>query len=366
MKRLLHNLTSNYLEAAGRLRPAGSRQRIVAYVESFDDIAFWRTILDEFEDDKLYFEIKLPSRTSLSKGKRIALTNVLSSSQLGKSLIACVDADYDWLMGDVTESSRLINNSPYVIHTYVYAIENYHCYAPSLHHAVVSSTLNDRPTIDFVEFFKAYSTIVWPLFVWNIWCYRYDHYRAFSMADLATFISIDRAVNISHPEYTLERVRHRVNQKIAWLQRHYPQGRKTYQPLRNELLQKGLTPETTYLYIQGHTLFENVVLPLLDPICIMLRKEREREIRQLACHSTQRQNELSSYQHSQLPIDIVLRKNTEFRNAPQMQWVRQKIRQFIEMTNERPTPDPPRQGGQGCCGEMRNKVNALETSSLQM
>lgn len=313
----------------------------MAYVESFDDIAFWRSILEEFEDSTRYFEIKLPSRTSLSKGKRIALTNVLSSTQLGNSLIACVDADYDWLMNDLTESSRLINHSPYIIHTFVYAIESYQCYAPSLHHAVVSSTLNDRPTIDFEQFFKAYSTIIWPLFVWNIWCYRHDFYRSFSMADMASFISIERNVNISHPELTLEAVRHRVNQKIAWLQRHFPQARKTYPALREELLQKGLTPDTTYLFIQGHTLFENVVLPLLDPICIMLRKEREREIRQLACHATQRQNELSSYQHSQLPIDIVLRKNTEFRSAPQIEWIKAKIRKIIPSFDTQNNPLAP-------------------------
>lgn len=329
MKRLTQNITSAYVEAASRLRPAGSRQRIVAYVESFDDIAFWRTILDEFEDNTRFFEVKLPSHTNLSKGKRTALTNVLSSQQLGRSLIACVDADYDWLMNDQTESSRLINHSPYVIHTYVYAIENFQCYAPSLHHAVVTSTLNDRAVIDYEEFFKAYSRIIWPLFVWNVWSYRYGYYRSFSMADMAGFIGIERSVNIYHPEQTLEIVRHHVNQKVTWLQRHFPQGRKTYPTLRDELLQKGITPETTYLYIHGHTLFENVVLPLLEPICIMLRKEREREIRQLACHATQRQNELSSYQHSQLPIDMVLRKNTAFQSAPQMEWVRQRIARML-------------------------------------
>ena len=336
MKRLSYNLTSKYLEAANKLRPSGSRQRIVAYVESFDDIAFWRTILDEFEDNTRYFEIKLPSRNTLSKGKRIALTNVISSSQLGSSLIACVDADYDWLMADQTETSRIINHSPYVIHTFVYAIENYQCYAPALHHAVVTATLNDRQVMDYESFFSTYSTIIWPLFVWNIWCYRHDHYRAFSMSDMASFISLERLVNVHHPELTLETVRRHVNQKMAWLQRHFPQARKTYPELRDELLQKGLTPETTYLYIQGHTLFENVVLPLLEPICIMLRKEREREIKQLACHATQRQNEMSSYQHSQLPIDIVLRKSTAFIEAPQMKWVRERIAAMLAQPPAQP------------------------------
>ncbi len=335
MKRLIRNLSSRYLEAAAKLRPSNSRCRVIAYVESFDDIAFWRRILDEYEDDTRYFEVKLPSHTSLSKGKRTALSNILKSDQLGASLIACVDADYDWLLGDRNEASKLINHSPYVVHTYVYAIENFLCYAPSLHRAVVQATLNDRPVIDYEAFLTTYSEIIWPLFVWNVWCYQYDHYRTFSMSDLATFISLDKQVNIHHPEETLATVQRRVNQKVAWMQRHFPQGRKTYPQVRDHLLQLGITPATTYLFIQGHTLFENVIIPLLDPICIMLRKEREREIRSLACHATQRQNELSSYQHSQLPIETVLRKNTGFMSAPQMQWVRDRIAKLPSCT---PTP----------------------------
>ena len=317
-RRLRDNLNNAYVEAANRLRPLRSRHRIVVYVESFDDIFFWRSVLDSYEDETRFFEIKLPSRKSLEKGKRAALMNLLNENQLGSSMIACVDADYDWLLQDTTETSRFVNHSTFVIHTFVYAIENYQCYAPSLHQSVVEATLNDRPTLDFEAFLREYSIIIWPLFVWNIGCYRTEHYKSFSMMDFRGFISF-RDINTRQPEESLVALRRRVNQKIAWLQRKHPEGKTgshCYAALRSELLQMGLTPETTYLYIQGHTLFENVVLPLLSPICTMLRKEREREIRQLACHSTQRQNELSSYQHSQMPIEQVLKRNTNFKKAP--------------------------------------------------
>ena len=57
---LKHNLTSAYLDAARKLFPKRARRRIVAYVESYDDIAFWRTLLSEFEYQR--------------KGGKIALT----------------------------------------------------------------------------------------------------------------------------------------------------------------------------------------------------------------------------------------------------------------------------------------------------
>ena len=44
-KRLRDNLNSNYFEAANALTSKKARHRIVAYVESYDDIYFWRTVL---------------------------------------------------------------------------------------------------------------------------------------------------------------------------------------------------------------------------------------------------------------------------------------------------------------------------------
>ena len=91
---LRDNLTSSYFNAAHKLYSKKARRRIIAYVESYDDIAFWRTLLEEFEefeDDEHYFQVMLPSTTSLAKGKKMVLMNTLNTAELGRSLIACVD-----------------------------------------------------------------------------------------------------------------------------------------------------------------------------------------------------------------------------------------------------------------------------------
>ncbi len=327
-KKLSEHLNSLYLGAAQKLKPKKSRRKIVAYVEGYEDVFFWRTVLDEFENDERYFEVMLPSRNSLGKGKKLALMNRLGP-YLGDYMIACVDADYDYLMQGTTHTSRMVTRSPYVFHTYAYAIENYLCYAETLHRVCVMSTLNDRQLVDFEGFFREYSKIIWPLFVWSIWVYRHDRYREFTMTDFGNHITFNE-VNIYHLEYTLEMIQKRVNRKMAWMQRHFPQAKKDYESLKRELQDLGVTPETTYLYIQGHTLFDNVVSPLLEPICILLRKEREREIKYLAEHDVQRQNELSNYQHSQQSVEDMLKKNTGFKNAPPYQRLRQDLMQMLE------------------------------------
>lgn len=340
-RRLRDNLNSQYVDAANALRPKRKGRRVVAYVESYDDVFFWRSVLGALERDGLRFEVMLPSRTTLGKGKKVAIMNELGPDALGDSMIACVDADYDYLMQRHTAASCLMLDNPYVFHTYVYAIENYQCYAPSLHTACVMATLNDREVIDLEAYLTEYSKIIWPLFVWSIWAYRYGRYKMFSLQDFDDEVSY-HDVKLSRPEETLAAVRRHVNRRISWLHNRFPEGRKTYAPLRDELLALGLTPDTTYLYIQGHTLFEGVVLPLLAPICTLLRKEREAEIKRLACHDVQRQNELSCYQHSQSPIDVMLRKGTGFMQSAPFQRLRADLEAFIETLTAAPATEEER------------------------
>lgn len=326
--RLVQHINSGYIAAANAMRPQGKQHRVVAYVESYDDILFWRSVLENLEDENTRYEVMLPSRTTLSKGKKMAMMNDLGP-HLGECMIACVDADYDYLMQRATDCSRQLLDNPYVFHTHVYAIENYQCYAEGLHTVCVMATLNDRQLLDLPTFMHQYSQIVWPLFVWNIWSYRHGRFKEFSMGDMTAIISF-HDINPLNPSKTLDYVRRQVNRKVAWLQQHFPEARADYAALRDELQQLGVTPQDTYLYIQGHSLVEGVILPLLGPICAMLRRDREREIRSLACHQKQMQNELSSYQHSQIPLDVALRKNTEFKRSTIYQQLLQSLRQGIK------------------------------------
>lgn len=326
-KRLTQHVNSLYIEAANSLRPRTARKRIVAYVESYDDVSFWSHILGEYNTEKYYFQVMLPSNTSLAKGKKVAMMNDLGMG-LGGHMIACVDSDYDYLLQGKTSTSRRLIDSPYVLHTYAYAIENYQCYAGSLHGVCVQSTLNDRAMIDFEAFFKLYSQIIYPLFVWNIWFYRKRELSVFSMQDFCRVVRLD-PVSVPHPEDALEQLRLRVEKKCTWLSRRYPQAQPDLEIMRPELERLGVTPDNTYLFIQGHHLKENVVMKLLNPVCVRLRREREMEIRSLACHAQQYRNELTAYHRSLQTIESVLRKNTEYEDAPTYAMIHRDVRLLI-------------------------------------
>ena len=326
---LKQNLTSAYLEAARHLSPKKSRRCIVAYVESYDDVAFWRMLLAEFETDEYYFRVMLPSNKSLTKGKKMALNNLFRAEQFGKSMIACVDSDYDFLMQGTTAMSRQLINSPYVLQTYAYAIENYQCYAESLHEVCVQATLNDRPVIDFPAFMCHYSQIVYPLFLWNIWFYRKRDLNSFPMYEFHDCVRLQE-VNLRRPEHTLQCLQQAVEAKLKRLRSRYPHLTDKVRALGDELAQLRLTPETTYLYMQGHHVMDNVVMKLLTPVCTQLRREREADIKRLAEHNTQLRNELTCYENSLVNVAVMLRKNDGYKDLYLYRWMRRDVRKFLE------------------------------------
>jgi hypothetical protein len=153
------------------------------------------------------------------------------------------------------------------------------------------------------------------------------------MADFYRIVRL-RDINLYHPEQELNDLRRRVNSKIARLQHQFPEAKKGYKPLKAELIELGVTPETTYLFMRGHDLLDGIVSMLTAKVCDLLRKERERDIRKYAEHNKQMQNELSSYQHSVASVDDVLKRHSGFMTTPQYLWVQDQLRKFLSRQEE--------------------------------
>lgn len=328
-KQLKENITSAYIKAGNQLKSTHTRQRIVAYVESYDDIYFWRTVLSDFETDKLYFQIMLPSHCQhLERGKKAVLMNLLTN-KVGSNMIACVDADYDYLIQGATATSKEIISNPYVFHTYAYAIENLQCYAPALFETCVMVTLNDHHIFDMQQYIEDYSRAIYPLFIWNIWFYRSPNYKLFTMNDFLKIIdpghfSMNRASDI------IAKVQTKVNKRIAQFHCEYPTAKEEYLKLKANLRQLGVTPETAYLYIQGHHLFDKVVVPVLNKVCVQLIQERECEIARQSIHATQQRNELTSYHNSIADITAMLKKNTTYKKSEPFLHICEDVKKYME------------------------------------
>ena len=159
---MIEAINSDLVKATNSMQPKSQSKKIIVYTESYEDIGFWYSILQDFETSEYKFEVKTPSRNSNVKGKQEALSREMDilSLGVGQYMIICIDSDYDYLLQDATALSKKINESPYIFQTYVYAIENYMCHADSLHFVCSLSTnvvLND---FDFISTLKKYSNII--------------------------------------------------------------------------------------------------------------------------------------------------------------------------------------------------------------
>ena len=101
--------------------------------------------------------------------------------------------------------------------------------------------------------------------------------------------------------------------------------------MKKEFDRLGVHPDNTYMFIQGHHIMDNVVLRLLIPVCTVLRWEREQQIHDLALHDMQLHNELTSYQRSQVGVEVVIHRNSFYKNSPLYQMIRRDIEKFLKI-----------------------------------
>ncbi len=273
---LRDNLDSDYFKAYAALLPKSAAKPILVYVESHEDIAFWGTVLEPFEGGHLKFEIQLASNTDFSKGKAKVLTH---RENVGPYFILCVDSDLDYLLPDSTEDAVEVNANPYIFHTYAHSIENHYCYAPAMHALCRKATLNPRKIVDMEAVLILYSTLTYELFLWMLHFRNLGDHATFTLSHFCTVVKIRETVEVADGGLSaLMGIKPGVVSKILQLQQDHPSMVADVEALGKDLEAFGLLPETTYQFIQGHTVLENVVLMILKPICNALMREKRAEI----------------------------------------------------------------------------------------
>ena len=331
-KRLTDNINSRYFEAANKMTSKKARRKIVAYVESYDDVFFWRSVLGRFEDDTRVFDIMLPTRNQhLDRGKKAAIANMLKG--LGKDMIACVDADYDYIMQGITPLSKEMLENPYIFHTYAYAIENFQCYSKGLHETCVMVTLNDHAIFNFERFFESYSRAIFPLFVWHVaFLHRPRMTMHFDMSEFNKVIVLP-AIRIHEPKASIEYLQKKVRAKIYQLEHRFPKLKEVLADEARQLADLGINETNVYMYIQGHHLFDLIVFPLVQTVCDQLRNERETEIRNRAIHSEQARTEMACYENSLGKVKMMMKKNTFYQFSPEFQKIQADVEKFFQTTS---------------------------------
>ncbi len=310
--------------------PADPNQRLVeVYVEGYEDVAFWRGIFDHFRTPYLRFEISVPNREDLPKGKKVLLSMVPRSSE---RLLLCMDSDFDYLFADRTPQSKEVNRSKYVFHTFAYATENYLCYAPALHNVCVKATKNDTRIFDFVRFMREYSCTIYPLFVWYAFSARLDTVNVFPFCDFKSSVRINFLDLRDNGAETLAWLARNVAKREQMLVARNPRMVEPMKEFERELRARGLTRETTYLFMHGHTLMDNVVMVLLNTVCEKLRAMSIAKIAASSKQGTALRNEMSNYTNSLRPVRDVLLDHENYMDCPLYKRLQRDLLRYVRLT----------------------------------
>ena len=305
------------------------REKVEVFVEGYEDVAFWRSIFDHFDNPYLRFEISVPNREDLPKGKKVLMSMIPRSSEY---MLLCVDSDFDYLFGERTEQAQLVCNSEFMFHTYTYATANYLCYAPSLHNVCVKATKNDSHIFDFVEFMTAYSRTIYPLFLWYTYSAQLSHESVFPLVDFKNTVRLGYLEIEDNGSATIAWLERQVARKLARLEQQNPRMAAEMPTVAEYLRQKGVEPECTYLYMHGHTLMDNVVMIVLNTVCDRLRQMSIAKINSSSKTGLPLKNELSNYINTLRSTRDVLLDNENYTSCPLYAKLRADIQQYIDRT----------------------------------
>ncbi len=314
-------------EIIAKRLPLNRGKRLVrAYVEGYEDVAFWRGIFDDFESDTLTFELSVPPREDLAKGKKVLLKMIEQSAE---DLILCVDSDFDYLFDQLTEQSRALNRAKFMFHTYAYATENYCCYAPSLHNVCVKATKNDTRIFDFESFLEEYSKIIYPLFLWYCYSAQMEEKKAFTLIDFRSSVRINYLEVNNNGRSTLSWLERQVKKRLRHLEIQHPELIDPVSEFEKELEGKSLTKGNVYLFMQGHTLMENVILVIVNAVCDELKKMSNHRISTSTKQGIALRNEVSNYNNSLRNVRDILLDNENYKDCFLYQRLKADIENYV-------------------------------------
>jgi len=305
MNSVNNKANSKYLQAKTRLHKSEPIVRV--FVEDMVDVPFWKLFFDNQN-------VKTKIQPATGDGYSNGIKEVLKlKDNVGKYFLLCVDSDYNYLLQSSTIDSELINTNKYIFQTYTYSIENYKCFADSLSTLMLNATKQDKAELfDYEHFLSEYSKIIYKLFVYSVY-FKINNEADFSISILNKIIGFNKNIDISNNgENSLIELKNSVDKKL--LEFDFV-NEDEIQKLESKLNALGVTSENTYLFISGHTLFNNVVLKSLKLVEKLIVETQKKNIENISKTDKIRKEKLKHFNKERTDVKILLQQNTNFANC---------------------------------------------------
>jgi len=219
------------------------------YLEGEEDEHFWRNALKHAKPNKEYEFYYNSNLLAVEKEEHRSGSGecVKFYPHTNTQFIVCVDSDYNYLL-----DSHTFSTTNTVFQAYTYSIENHYCFATNLQDIILH--LTGQSTFDFNVFLTAYSEIVYELFVLSVLSEKKED-GLFSISDFQKTGKISDYPDLSNNgKNELNQLQTNVNAKLSSLKGIYTT--REIEEVKQVLAKKGLTSQTTYLFIKGQALID--------------------------------------------------------------------------------------------------------------
>lgn len=292
---IIESVNSQYFEALNAMLPSDAPRVVKVYVEGESDIPFWTACLAPWCTPERRFEVGVYRRGQLSPQGNLGrdcgaedeavryitgkqhLLNEFSDSRLGPNLLLAIDADYDWIMEayqyspshpEFTFSDR-IRNCPYILHTYLYGIENFQCHPAALSCMWPKITGRTMPE-DVKTALERWSEMMSELFML--------HFISVDQCDLRyTLCTLKQWIHrfpvpFGKPESEWERLRREIESVVSD-EREYLEGKGDVRArLESKLTAEGFSTKDYCLLVCGHSLKGCGVMQKLPTVVVRDRQ----------------------------------------------------------------------------------------------
>ncbi len=290
------------------------KKTLAIAVEGKDDKAFWSFVFDRSALKGQYEIYKNYNHPTPDSSGKDTLKHFLPHTQ--SDFAICVDSDYDYLL------ENALWQRPYVFQTYTYSIENYYCYVPSLKNVLNRSAkmVLDTEGVSFEDIFiNRFSNVIYELTIESFQEATNTGRSEEARRKLGKNIRLDKQKQTV--DILLSDLAVRVQQKIQHL--------TISDEFRRQLADKGLTPDTTYLFARGHDVFNSVFMPILRYIHKEIKNEKLNEIKTIADVSLQKASK-KVYEMSVINVQTCLLENRDFTNCFLFQKIEADIQHSFE------------------------------------
>lgn len=234
------------------------------YVESKNDIGFWRYLIEYIHPKK--YEIK-PASKLKADGKK---TLEKEYSKLNSMCLVGIDSDMDYLCPSRNQySSELISN-PYVLHTFSYSKESFQCSTESIEDITARLVFKDELSSEIVDALGQFSGVIYEALLIHL--YRHNKnpelhedgllWKSLKLSGNASIINaLDLKINLG----AINSIKIKMDDFITKYAIDKDEEEE-FESYVADTKEKGLSEQTAYQFIKGHVLHDTYVYPALKII----------------------------------------------------------------------------------------------------